>query len=116
MHCNCGERLVEVLGEETIKTLGGEVIYFRRRTDYLLCPACRKLYSVRKLRGQDYPELLDEPLFEENRGGEEFPPEVYENGSGELRTYAIEIPEDIPEDLVKLAEAEDPVPLEDQFE
>jgi hypothetical protein len=54
MNCDeCGRRLVKVLGEETITTLEGETITFRRQSDYLLCRSCLKLYSIVELREQE---------------------------------------------------------------
>ncbi|MGH2706517.1 MAG: hypothetical protein ACRDJ4_15950 [Actinomycetota bacterium] len=58
MQCDCGQVLVQAVGEESLKTLGGEEVPFRRRTDYLLCPVCLKLYpcdQLRKLYGDDVP-------------------------------------------------------------
>lgn len=53
MVCECGERLVAAVGEETITTVEGESLVFRRTTDYVLCPRCHKLYSVSVLREED---------------------------------------------------------------
>jgi hypothetical protein len=58
MQCDCGQVLVQAVGEESLKTLGGEEVPFRRRTDYLLCPVCLKLYpcdELRRLYGDDVP-------------------------------------------------------------
>ena len=52
MNCGeCGNPLVRVMGEETITTLEGETLVFRRTSDYLLCRNCLRLYSVVELRG-----------------------------------------------------------------
>lgn len=62
MNCgNCGNPLARVLGEETITTLEGETMVFRRRTDYLLCRKCLRLFSIIELRDQaeeEAPEHL----------------------------------------------------------
>jgi hypothetical protein len=51
MNClECGAPLVRVLGEETITTLDGQTLLFRRTSDYLLCRSCLRLYSVVTLR------------------------------------------------------------------
>lgn len=42
--------MVRVLGEETVTTLEGETIVFRRTSDYLLCRSCLKLFSVAEVR------------------------------------------------------------------
>ena len=46
----CNEPMVRVLGEETVTTLEGETIVFRRTSDYLLCRSCLKLFSVVEMR------------------------------------------------------------------
>jgi hypothetical protein len=46
----CNEPMVRVLGEETVTTLEGETIVFRRTSDYLLCKSCLKLFSVVEMR------------------------------------------------------------------
>ncbi|MGH9197858.1 MAG: hypothetical protein ACRD1T_19210 [Acidimicrobiia bacterium] len=137
MRCTCGNRLLAVLGEETIRTLDGTTVVFRRRTDYLLCRACLKLYSIYTLRGKadDAEPQIDEerrlpgsgPLVvgddEEVEGApfsvdlDDAQVEVVELSQlteeekaqlASLTRYSI--PEVIPE-----GDAE-PVPLEDQFE
>lgn len=58
MVCECGEGLLTAVGEETITTVGGERMVFRRRSDYVLCPNCLRLYSVAQLRADDGSELV----------------------------------------------------------
>ena len=77
MNCDeCGRRLVKVLGEETITTLEGETLMFRRESDYLLCRSCLKLYSIVKLREQekltpvgDVPDLSYFSVLEDESNG-----------------------------------------------
>ncbi len=49
---NCGTKLLRAMGEETITTLEGAEMVFRRTTDYLVCtsPECLRLYSVVRIR------------------------------------------------------------------
>lgn len=49
---NCGTQLLRAMGEETITTLEGAEMVFRRTTDYLVCssPECLRLYSVVRIR------------------------------------------------------------------
>lgn len=138
MRCTCGNRLIAVLGEETIRTLDGSTIVFRRRTDYLLCRACLRLYSVANLRGK--PEDAPPAIIEEERRmpgsaplvvGEDEPDErapfsvelddsevqvvelsqLTEDEKAQLASLTrYSIPEVIPESDTE------PVPLEDQFE
>lgn len=136
MRCQCGNQLIAVLGEETIKTLDGQVLVFRRRTDYLLCRACLKLYSVLKLRGRDLGDDLPH-IGEERRLPGYAAPLIVGDVDDDAR-YAIDIEgESIEEigdlqlvelsglteeerrqlaELTQLPESDnDPVPLEDQF-
>lgn len=66
MICECGERLLAAVGEETITTVEGERLTFRRRSDYVLCPACLNLYSMTRLRDEypdgEYPEQITRTL------------------------------------------------------
>lgn len=52
---NCGTKLLRAMGEETITTLEGSEMVFRRNTDYLVCasPECLRLYSVVRIREQE---------------------------------------------------------------
>lgn len=84
MKCDeCGRRLVKVLGEETITTLEGETMLFRRDSDYLLCRSCLRLYSIVKLREQekltpvgDVPDLSYFSMLEDESDG---PPALHES-------------------------------------
>lgn len=51
--CICGGRLVRAVGEETIRTVDGEELRFRRRSDYVVCPSCLRGYRVVRLRTED---------------------------------------------------------------
>lgn len=63
MNCGeCGNPLVRVMGEETITTLEGETLVFRRTSDYLLCRNCLRLYSVVELRGQTLKHEVGEDI------------------------------------------------------
>lgn len=57
MICECGASLLAAVGEETITTVEGMQMVFRRRTDYVLCPRCLRLYSVSQLRGEESGEM-----------------------------------------------------------
>lgn len=138
MRCTCGARLIAVLGEETIRTLDGTTIVFRRRTDYLLCRACLKLYSIALLRGKPDdapPEIVEE----ERRTPGSAPLVVGEDEVDERAPFSVEL-DDTDVDVVELSQLTDeekaqlasltrysipevipesdaePVPLEDQFE
>ncbi len=54
----CGAQLLQALGNETIRTLEGEAIVFRRNTDYVVCAECYAVYSIQQLRSI---ERLDDP-------------------------------------------------------
>lgn len=58
MICECGERLLAAVGEETITTVEGHQLVFRRRTDYVLCPRCLRLYAIAHLRGSEGSEFV----------------------------------------------------------
>lgn len=58
MVCECGERLLAAVGEETITTVEGERMVFRRQSDYVLCPNCLRLYSVTQLRAGEENEFV----------------------------------------------------------
>ena len=52
--CDCGDQLVEVLGETYI-VLSEHRVPYRRRTDYLLCDACGASYPIQVLRALCQP-------------------------------------------------------------
>jgi hypothetical protein len=54
--CECGDRLVEVLGDTYI-VLDDEQVPFRRRTDYLLCDSCGLSFPVQLLRALCQPPV-----------------------------------------------------------
>jgi hypothetical protein len=51
----CGAPLLRVLGKETITTLDGEEVLFRRTSDYLLCRNCLHLYPIGSVRLENSP-------------------------------------------------------------
>lgn len=66
MMCECGERLLAAVGDETITTVEGDQMVFRRRSDYVLCPRCLKLYTASQLRGPEGAEMVgDASVFAE---------------------------------------------------
>lgn len=55
--CRCGAVLVEETTERGVKPVGAaEPITFRRTTDYVICPECLSVYSVRALLAGSTPE------------------------------------------------------------
>ena len=54
----CGAQLLQALGQETIRTLEGEALVFRRNTDYVVCAECFAVYSIEELRSI---ERLEDP-------------------------------------------------------
>lgn len=73
--CECGQRLLAAVGEETITTVEGERMVFRRRSDYVLCPNCLRIYSIAQLRtGEDDEFDARESEFAELAGLEDHLP------------------------------------------
>jgi hypothetical protein len=63
--CVCGQPLAEAVTDEGVVLPGGELVPFRRTTDYVICHACLRMY-----RATDLVEGRVEPLGE----GEGFEP------------------------------------------
>lgn len=45
VRCVCGHKLVDAIDPPEVQ-IGDERIRFRRTTDYLACPECRRMYRV----------------------------------------------------------------------
>lgn len=52
----CGLELVTAIGERAVRTPEGQIVVFRRTTDYLLCSGCQSLFSITQIRAAN-PEL-----------------------------------------------------------
>lgn len=62
--CRCGDPLATGVTRDGLVTLEGLAVRFRRRTDYVLCPACLSFYRARDLRdGRLSPLTLMEIKF-----------------------------------------------------
>lgn len=48
--CACGTVLLESVGPDSITTLDGQEIPFRRTTDYVICDVCDASFRVDQLR------------------------------------------------------------------
>jgi hypothetical protein len=64
--CVCGEPLAESVNERGVVLPGGELVPFRRTTDYVICSSCLRMY-----RATDLVEGRVEPLGEGERGEED---------------------------------------------
>ncbi|HEV2786194.1 MAG TPA: hypothetical protein VGV67_07405 [Solirubrobacteraceae bacterium] len=49
--CECGEPLVDDIDDATV-TVDGDPIPFRRTTDWVACPRCGRMRSVRSLKAE----------------------------------------------------------------
>jgi hypothetical protein len=82
----CNEPMVRVLGEETVTTLDGETLVFRRTSDYLLCKSCLKLFSVVALRAKNritqVGEVPDLSYFSVLDDDSSYQPATTESGNG----------------------------------
>lgn len=63
--CVCGEALAKEVTSKGVVLPGGELVPFRRQTDYVICPECFRMY-----RATDLQEGRVEPV-----GDPETPPE-----------------------------------------
>jgi hypothetical protein len=124
MRCEpCGHPLVRVLGEETITTLEGRTILFRRLTDYLLCRNCLRLYSVVRLRARqegDQAEYSGEvvDMTGLSRDGWSRSDDLSEDPVSLMGAGGLVIADfgESQKALVQETSGDEPVPLADEFE
>ncbi len=62
IRCVCGAALVEDITETGVRPVGGKaVIPLRRTTDYILCEACLRTYTLAALLEQALKDEASEP-------------------------------------------------------
>lgn len=60
LRCVCGEKLVDAFEPPEV-AVGDHRFPFRRTTDHLICPVCRRSYRVTELGPDEVPSPDDTP-------------------------------------------------------
>lgn len=57
--CRCGTALLSAARRDGVVTIAGDVVAFRRHTDFVICPGCLSMYAADELQqGRRTPARL----------------------------------------------------------